>query len=393
MKRQSDSNSIVLPALAVGFMTTALTALALIYYYSHLQFQVIGNACEEILKRFPDSKQTILEMLKEQKFFTPRSADTNLLTSLGYDLSDFCIVRPAVLWIAMICFCACVVLFLCVFQSWRKRTESRINRITACLEKINTGGWVSLWDNSEDEYSRLQDEIYKTVASLYQTRDAALQAKNNFAENLSNIAHQLKTPITAVSLSVQMMKEHSSPHHLERIERQIHRLTQLEEALLLLSRIDAGTLKLKRKPEDVFTILTLASDNLQELVIEANVSIDIPEMGSVCVTVDLDWTMEAVMNLMKNCMEASPPKTTVHCYYEENPLYVQIQIWDEGQGFEKEELPHLFERFYRGKHGADSGIGIGLSMAKSIIEMQNGVLRAFNHSDGGACFEIRFYCH
>ena len=101
--------------------------------------------------------------------------------------------------------------------------------------------------------------------------------------------------------------------------------------------------------------------------IEANVSIDIPEMGSVCVTVDLDWTMEAVMNLMKNCMEASPPKTTVHCYYEENPLYVQIQIWDEGQGFEKEELPHLFERFYRGKHGADSGIGIGLSMAKSII--------------------------
>ena len=92
-------------------------------------------------------------------------------------------------------------------------------------------------------------------------------------------------------------------------------------------------------------------------------------------------------------MEASPPKTTVHCYYEENPLYVQIQIWDEGQGFEKEELPHLFERFYRGKHGADSGIGIGLSMAKSIIEMQNGVLRAFNHSDGGACFEIRFYCH
>lgn len=250
-----------------------------------------------------------------------------------------------------------------------------------------------MWDNSEDEYSRLQDEIYKTVASLYQTRDAALQAKNNFAENLSNIAHQLKTPITAVSLSVQMMKEHSSPHHLERIERQIHRLTQLEEALLLLSRIDAGTLKLKRKPEDVFTILTLASDNLQELVIEANVSIDIPEMGSVCVTVDLDWTMEAVMNLMKNCMEASPPKTTIHCSYEENPLYVQIQIWDEGQGFEKEELPHLFERFYRGKHGTDSGIGIGLSMAKSIIEMQNGVLRAFNHSDGGACFEIRFYCH
>lgn len=393
MKRQSDSNSIVLPVLAVGFMTTALTALALIYYYSHLQFQVIGNACEEILKRFPDSKQTILELLKEQKFFTPRSADTNLLTSLGYDLSDFCIVCPAVLWIAIICFCAGAVLFLCVFQSWRKRSESRINRITACLEKINTGGWVSLWDNSEDEYSRLQDEIYKTVASLYQTRDAALQAKNNFAENLSNIAHQLKTPITAVSLSVQMMKEHSSPHHLERIERQIHRLTQLEEALLLLSRIDAGTLKLKRKPEDVFTILTLASDNLQELVIEANVSIDIPEMGSVCVTVDLDWTMEAVMNLMKNCMEHTPPGGSVSCSYEENPLYVQIRIWDSGTGFAKEDIPHLFERFYRGKNAKAGSIGIGLSLAKAIVERQNGTIAAENSADKGACFIIRFYRH
>ena len=109
------------------------------------------------------------------------------------------------------------------------------------------------------------------------------------------------------------------------------------------------------------------------------------------INVDLDWTMEAVMNLMKNCMEASETDTTVHCSYEKNPLYVQIRIWDEGAGFAEEDLPHLFQRFYRGEKTKNAGIGIGLSISKAIIEMQNGIIRAFNLPNGGACFEIRFY--
>lgn len=98
------------------------------------------------------------------------------------------------------------------------------------------------------------------------------------------------------------------------------------------------------------------------------------------------------MNLMKNCIEAAGAGTAVHCACEKNPLYVQIQIWDEGEGFAKEDLPHLFERFYRGRK-KDSGIGIGLSLSKAMIEMQNGIIRAYNLPDGGACFEIRFYSH
>lgn len=99
------------------------------------------------------------------------------------------------------------------------------------------------------------------------------------------------------------------------------------------------------------------------------------------------------MNLMKNCMEAAWAGTTVHCSYEENPLYTQIRIWDEGQGFAKEDIPRLFERFYRGRQAKDTGIGIGLSIAKAIIEMQNGIIRAYNIPENGACFEIRFYSH
>jgi len=259
------------------------------------------------------------------------------------------------------------------------------------LERINTGVQGLVLESTDDEFSKLQDEIYKTVTELYQTREEALAARNNFAENLSNIAHQLKTPITSISLTVQMAKEYLGDTRAAEIERQINRLMHLEEALLLLSRIDAGTLAFDRKPTDVFTILSLASDNLYELFMQKGVLIDVPELGEININVDLNWTMEAFMNLMKNCIEAAGTGTAVHCSYEKNPLYVEIRIWDEGEGFAKEDLSHLFERFYRGENAKNTGIGIGLSLSKAIIERQNGIICAFNLPNAGACFEIRFY--
>ena len=99
------------------------------------------------------------------------------------------------------------------------------------------------------------------------------------------------------------------------------------------------------------------------------------------------------MNLLKNCMEHTPSGGAVHCSYEQNPLYTQIRIRDTGAGFAAEDLPHLFERFYRGRDAKDGGIGIGLALSKAIIERQNGTITARNLPEGGACFEIRFYCH
>lgn len=103
--------------------------------------------------------------------------------------------------------------------------------------------------------------------------------------------------------------------------------------------------------------------------------------------------MEALLNLIKNCMEHSPQGGTVHCDYSGNPIYVTILIWDEGEGFCQEDIPHLFERFYRGKRATGNGIGIGLSLAKSIFELENGNITARTLTDGGACFEIRIYSH
>ena len=388
MSKKSNIKITVLFVLSAGLMAAAITAYLLTVYYRQVCFHILEEFCGSMVEKNPDSRQAVLEVLKTLEF---HRTGENILSNFGYDPSNLGSMDTAALWIAALSFLAGGILFLFSFWYWHRKSDARIQALTEYLEKINTGAQGLVLEFSDDEFSKLQDEIYKTVTELYQTREEALAARNNFAENLSNIAHQLKTPITSISLTVQMAKEYLGDTGAATIERQINRLMHLEEALLLLSRIDAGTLAFDRKPADVFTILSLASDNLYELSIHKGVLIDVPEMGEMNIHVDLNWTMEAVMNLMKNCMEAAGTGTAVHSSYEKNPLYVQIRIWDEGEGFAKEDLPHLFERFYRGKKAKNSGIGIGLSLSKAIIEMQNGIIRAFNLPKGGACFEIRFY--
>lgn len=380
--------------LSAGFTASALAVLLLSCHYSKLQYDLLNAVCGEIVEQEPEAGQIIAAALKEVAGGNADcTVERDILSELGYRSSDF---QKADYQYNTVCVMAGVAagafLFIAAFLYRNKMEAARIQALAEYLEQVNMGKAVILSGSGEDMFSKLEDEIYKTVTFLYQTKDAAVQAKNDFAQNLSNIAHQIKTPITAISLTVQTMKQESGEKHLEQIQKQLLRLTHLEEALLVLSRLDAGALALQKEEIDVFTVLVLAADNLQELLIKHDVSVDIPELGEMAITADLDWTMEAVINLMKNCMEHSAGGT-IHCVYGQNPLYTEILISDEGQGFAREDIPHLFERFYRGQNASEGGIGIGLALAKEIVECQNGTIRARNMAAGGACFEIRFYCH
>ena len=388
---------------AVSLISSAVTVMLISCRYSRLQFDLVNVICGEVLEQEPEMKHIVSAALKE---YTGGNADGvamgDVLSVLGYDISDFSdfSVTNDIMF-ATTGFLAGIVLFAMTYAFRNKTEAKRIEELSDYLEQVNMGKAVVLSVSGEDLFSRLEDEIYKTVTFLYQTKDAAVQAKNDFAENLSNIAHQIKTPITAISLSLQTLsemplKKEYEKDRMEQIKKQLNRLIYLEESLLVLSRLDAGTLRFQKEDVDVFTLLVLAADNLQELFADSGTLIDIPESGEMAVTADLNWTMEAVINVMKNCMEHNAGGT-VHCSYGQNPLYTEIFIWDEGDGFAKEDIPHLFKRFYRGKNAdaggniRGSGIGIGLALSKEIIEHQNGTIRAKNLPNGGACFEIRLY--
>ena len=388
---------------AVSLISSAVTVMLISCRYSRLQFDLVNVICGEVLEQEPEMKHIVSAALKE---YTGGNADGvamgDVLSVLGYDISDFSDSSVTYdIMFATTGFLAGIVLFAITYAFRNKTEAKRIEELSDYLEQVNMGKAVVLSVSGEDLFSKLEDEIYKTVTFLYQTKDAAVQAKNDFAENLSNIAHQIKTPITAISLSLQTlsempMKKEYEKDRMEQIKKQLNRLIHLEESLLVLSRLDAGTLMFQKEDVDVFTLLVLAADNLQELFADSGTFIDIPESGEMAVTADLNWTMEAVINVMKNCMEHNAGGT-VHCSYGQNPLYTEILIWDEGDGFAKEDIPHLFKRFYRGKNAdaggniRGSGIGIGLALSKEIIEHQNGTIRAKNLPNGGACFEIRLY--
>ncbi len=365
------------------------------YEYRRNAFEHVSKFCEIIIEGHPEAEGQVLSAMKEYHTLTEQEMKGNqFLAQYGYGHSDFCEGIP---WSSFIPSVVLLFLVLCVFSLaiWylKKRNRMRIGELTVYLEQVNVGAAGTVIQTKEDEFSHLQDEIYKTVTSLYQTREAAVQAKANFADNLANIAHQLKTPITAAFLSLQLMEKAAPNIYGGQIERQLDRLNRLEESLLTLSKIDAGTLYLEYAKVDIYTALNLAAENLNDLLAKENISVDIPDNGCIEICGDMEWTMEALMNLIKNCMEHSKHGETIHCDYSGNPIYAEILIWDDGDGFQAEDIPHLFERFYRGKAAAGNGIGIGLSLARSIFELQNGSITARNLPEGGACFEIRIYAH
>jgi len=361
--------------------------------YRSAAFVHISEFCEIMIEEDPGVETQVFSAVKKYHLYAePELKRGGLLTQYGYRSSEFCEGIPwRLLGPSSVLFFATVWGFLLFAWYMNRHSRRRIEELLNYLEQVNTGTEGTMIQTREDEFSRLQDEMYKTVTALYQTREAAVKAKLNFADNLGNIAHQIKTPITAAFLSLQLMEKKMPNVYAKQTVRQLERLNRLEESLLTLSRLDAGVLPLERSRVDIYTALSLAAENLKDLLVKKNLSVSVPDKGCVEIDGDLEWTMEALMNLMKNCMEHSPQGGLIHCDYSCNPLYTEILIWDDGEGFCSEDIPRLFERFYRGRGAAGNGIGIGLSLARSIFELQNGSITARNLPQGGACFEVRIY--
>lgn len=383
--------------LVILVMLTGIGVICLFWMqeYRTAAFHQLSCFCELAAAEDPEALEPALLALKEYQEYSKQQVMKNdFLAQYGYGVTSFSKGLGAELAVsALALFFVSAGVFLLFAARQRKRLLERIQGLTHYLEQANRGEAPVFFGEREDEFSQLQDQMYKTVTALYQTREKAVLARREFGENLANIAHQLKTPITSALLSLELMEETGGASRRTEIRRQLLRLMHLEEALLTLSRIDTGNLILEQNKVDVYTVLTLAAENLEELLSSRRVTVEIPEKGCVEFTGDLEWTMEALMNLMKNCMEHSPEGGCIRCDYSRNPLYTEILIRDEGEGFEKEELPHLFRRFYRGKRAGTQGAGIGLALARQVLELENGVLTAGNLPEGGACFEIRIYSH
>lgn len=199
-----------------------------------------------------------------------------------------------------------------------------------------------------------------------------------------------------MSLMTELLEEYQTPETMEyyqRLSTQILRLQNLVSGLLALAKLDSHGIVLEKNPFRMQELLELAAEPLQQMLEQKQITLQIPAAAyqDPWLYGDLEWTSQAVMNVLKNCIEHSPKGGTLYVSWMQNPLYVQLEIEDSGSGFAKQDLPHLFERFYRGERSCKDNAGIGLALAKLIMEQQNGHILAENSVQGHALFIFKWY--
>lgn len=282
---------------------------------------------------------------------------------------------------------------------WReiRRVKNRTLELTEYLRAVNAGEGAVLCRN-EDEFSHLEDEIYKTVMRLQSTKEDAVKNHEVLAERIADIAHQLKTPLTSMSLMTELLLEYQTvetEEYLSRLAGQIERLKNLVSGLLSLAKLDSHGILFHRERLFLTELLESVQESLREMLSKRQITLTIEGGGSenvgCCIYADRQWTEEALLNVLKNCAEHTPDEGRITASCTQNPIYTELRIEDGGNGFAAKDLPHIFERFYRGEGAGKDNAGIGLALAKAVLEEQNGYLYAENTADGHACFRMKWY--
>lgn len=378
----------VLCCLIVGLVVGAV----LVRVHAQHQYAMVSGLTDQMLGQYPETERDYMAALKESLTGRGQEPGGGVLAKYGYTPGTFAdlYIREA-LPAAMITALLFLALLFVSAALYRRNNRRRIAHLIAYLAKANAGNDMPVLTDMEDDFAPLEDELYKTVTQLRETREEAVRERQRLADTLADISHQIKTPVSTISLSAQLLEANHDPALAARIRAQSEHLDSLVEALLTLSRIDAGVLRLNRRPVDVYTMLQISVDALDGIIAEKRIRVSLPQ-HPVSYEGDIEWSMEAFINIIKNCAEHTCEGGCITIEYGQNPLYTEIRIRDGGPGIPARDLPHIFTRFYRGDT-ARRGIGVGLSLAKSIIELQNGTVSAANIPGGGACFTVHFYCH
>jgi len=380
----------------ICLVSSSIIGVILSRTYARSQYTVLSGLAQSVTDNHPDLERFIVKSIKDSLSPDAGADNTNadVLAFYGFEKKDFTRAYIKNIYLPIIILSPAFALLLYLFyRAYKKIYRRRISDLTCYLEKINAEHDASILPEIEDDFSQLQDEIYKTVIKLRQTGEIAVQAQKNLAGYLADISHQIKTPVAAISVMAQLLDNEENHAYVEKLRRQADHLEQLTGALLTLSKIDAGVLELEKKSVDIYSVLQLSLENLDELIRERSIRIVLPNHPEIFIQGDMEWSMEAYINLIKNCIEHTPEGGLISIDYTQNPLYTEVKIEDNGEGFKEKELPRIFERFYHGENTGRKGVGLGLSFAKALIEKQGGLISAKNLPSGGACFTIRYYSH
>lgn len=367
--------------------------------YTYNFNQKIVGIIDNVLEKYPDiEKREIVEILNSsdktnneilREYGIELDKDSVILEN-NTDFQKFIIIDINTLIVFIL------ILSIIVFK-YNHSESKKINEITKYIEEINRGNYkLNIEENTEDELSILKNELYKITIMLKEVAENSQKDKTTLKDSLSDISHQIKTPITSILimldniLSDENMPEDIKKDFIKDIKREIINIKFLVESILKLSKIDSNSIKFIKKEVFIKDIINEAVKNVSMLSELKNIEIIVSGDDSIKTICDLKWQVEAITNILKNCIEHSYENRKIYIKYNQNNMYTELKIEDNGTGIDAKDLPHIFERFYKGKNSSSDSVGIGLALSKSIIESNNGYIQVDSKLNKGTTFIIKY---
>ena len=285
-----------------------------------------------------------------------------------------------------------------LYLKHEKDQNKEIKKIARCIEEINKKNYsINIDENSEDELSILKNELYKITIMLKEDAENSKKDKLKLKDSLSDISHQLKTPLTSINIMLDNildnpdMDSNTKEKFIQNIKREITNISSLVGEILKLSKFDASVIKFEEQQVFIDDIVKNAISNVEMMAELKNINIEVNNRDNIKLVCDAKWQIEAITNILKNCIEHSKDDSTITIDIDSNKIYKQITIKDNGEGIDEKDLPHIFERFYKGKNSSKDSVGIGLALAKTIIEKDNGSIKVDSKKGKQTIFTIKYY--
>ena len=384
-------------------MFTLITFGIIILLNVMLYYQVNKNYNNKIVNIISTIKEKYPEIKDDEIFdIIKNNVKTNTFNRYSFDLDGILLIKEnktifvSYFIILLFVYLIICLVYLTIIINNDKRKEKEINEVIKIIEEINNKNYsFKMKDINEEDLSLLKNEIYKTTIMLNEISEISKKDKKELEESLEDISHQLKTPLTSILIMIDTllddedMDQNTREDFLRNMKREVMNINFLVKSILKLSRLDTNTVKFISKKESVKEIINEAILNVSLLSDLKNVKIE-TNLSDSFITCDYKWQIEALTNILKNSVEHSYENNKVLIESNENNAYVKITIKDFGTGIAKEDINHIFERFYKGKDSDYDSIGIGLALSKSIIEKQNGKINV-ESSDNGTTFTIKYF--
>lgn len=399
-KNKNLKKTIILGIILITVSTLIFAIISNIQYKNYLKIvnAKIDNIINNVVEKYPEiTEEEILDILNNNV-----DNNNNVLEKYGYTQEISHIKNLGeqieknkiqnIIFVVVFGLLTLTIYFTYVFIQEKKLAE-----INEYIKQVNNKNYsLKIEENDNSELSKLRNELYKTTVLLKETAEISEKEKENLSKSIADISHQLKTPLTSIRILLDNIQENPDMEKsirddfLQEISKQIDWISSLVVSLLKIAKFDAGTIKMENKEIIVKDLIENIISNLAILLELKNIEVITNIDNGATFIADYKWQQEALTNILKNAIEHSKQDSKIYITVQNTSLFLKIVIKDEGSGIDKQDLKHIFQRFYKAKNSNENSIGIGLPLAKAIIEQNNGYIKVESEQNKGTIFEIKY---